>query len=138
MAKFTSTMQKPFILYRPMLKLTKKINFLDKIFFLPGRFWRFSNGDMKKWDFLNVWVIVGVISFNRIYYIYTSFENLENYLEHGKNRIGLSLLGYLLFQIEKNNIGKTGVPFFCKHLTYIPDPRKTSQNKIQISQLALL
>ena len=59
---------------------------------------------------------------------------MENYLEHGKDRFGLSLMRYLLFQIEKNNTGKTGVPFFCKHLTYIPDPRKTSQNKIQISR----
>ena len=44
----------------------------------------FSKRDMKKWDFFNVWIVVEVVSFNRIYYIYTSFENLENYLEHEK------------------------------------------------------
>ena len=115
MAKFTSTMQKPFILYRPMLKLTKKINFLAKIFFLPGRFWRFSNGDMKKWDFLNVWVIVGVISFNRIYYIYTSFENLENYLEHAKkNDLDYLLCATCYFKSKKIILEKQVVPFFLQ------------------------
>ena len=84
MVKFTFTMQKPILLYRPMLKLSEKNIFLVKIFFLLGRFRRFSTGDMKKLVFLNVWIIIGVVSFNRIYYIYTSFENLENYLEHGK------------------------------------------------------
>ena len=112
MVKFTSTMQKPIIHYRPMLKLTEKNIFLANIFFRPGRFWMFSKREMKKWDFFNVWIVVEVVSFNRIYYIYTSFENLENYLEHGKNRIGLSRLYYLRFQIEKNNIGKTGGPLF--------------------------
>ena len=84
MVKFNSTMQKPIIHYRPMLKLTEKNIFCAKIFFRPGRFWMFSKRDMKKWDFFNVWIIVEVVSFNRIYYIYTSFENLENYLEHEK------------------------------------------------------
>ena len=87
MVKFTSTMQKPIILYRPMLKLTEKKNSWPQIFFRPGRFWMFSKREMKKWDFFNVWTVVEVVSFNRIYYIYTSFENLENYLEHEKNEL---------------------------------------------------
>ena len=93
-----------------MLKLTEKKEFLAKKFYRPGLFWMFSKRERKKWDFFNVWIVVEVVSFNRIYYIHTSFENLENYLEHGKNRIGLSLLCYLRFQIENNNIGKTGGP----------------------------
>ena len=84
-----------------MLKLTEKNIFCAKIFFRPGRFWMFSKRDMKKWDFFNVWIVVEVVSFNRIYYIYTSFENLENYLEHGKKPNWIISSGLLAFSNRK-------------------------------------
>ena len=101
MVKFTSTMQKPIIHYRPMLKLTEKNIFLSKFFFRPGRFWMFSEREMKKWYFFNVWIVVEVVSFNRIYYIYTSFENLENYLEHRKKPNWIISSGLLAFSNRK-------------------------------------
>ena len=113
MVKFTSTMQQPFILlYNVQTNWENK--FLGQNVFLPGRFDGFQMGTWKN-EVFYIWVIIGVVCFNRIYYIiYTSFEHLENYLEHGKDRFGLSLMCYLLFKIEKNNIGKTGGPLFLQ------------------------
>ena len=107
-------MQKPIIHYRPMLKLTEKNIFLAKIFFRPGRFRMFSKREMKKWDFLNVWTVVEVVSFNRIYYIYTSFENLENYLEHGKNELDYLVCTTCDFKSKKIILEKQGVLFFLQ------------------------
>ena len=46
--------------------------------------------------------------------MYTSFQNLENCLEHRKDYIGLAVMCFLYYQIKKNNLRFYGVLFFLQ------------------------
>ena len=119
MVKFTSTMQKPCIHYRPMLKLTEKKKFLAKIFFRPGPFWMFSKREMKKWDFLTFGSSQKWFPLTE-YTIYIHRLKIWRIIQNMKK----TELDYLVcttcdYKSKKIILEKQGVLFFCKRLIYI-------------------
>ena len=92
-------MQNLVALHRPMLKLTEN-NFLGNFFhFHLAHFSAIPLGDIKKCDFFHFWITIKVVCLIQTYCMYTSFQNLENFLEHSEDRIGLSVMCFLYCQI---------------------------------------
>ena len=75
-----------------MLKLSEKDIFSQNDFFQPCHFWGISNREIKKLNFFHVWMAIKVVCHIQIYCVYTSFQNLEIYLEPSKDRIGVSVM----------------------------------------------